>query len=150
MTKPRAMTKTEFTHWSRAVDAMRHSDFDMHAALVREGRLPEAWDEIWRLREYRDPARQRVTIRLDADVVRFFRAMGEGYQTRMNRVLRAFMHMRLAQMVEGPETAPEAIRFVRAEDAVAPPPAQPADDEPDIEAIRASIGEKLDRIRESR
>ena len=33
-------------------------------------------------------------LRLDADVLRFFRAFGAGYQTRINEVLKAFMHAR--------------------------------------------------------
>jgi uncharacterized protein (DUF4415 family) len=38
------------------------------------------------------PARpkERVTMRLDADMVHWFRGQGRGYQTRMNAVLRAF------------------------------------------------------------
>jgi uncharacterized protein (DUF4415 family) len=32
-----------------------------------------------------------VTIRVDPDVLNFFRAFGEGYQTWMNNVLRAYM-----------------------------------------------------------
>jgi len=35
-----------------------------------------------------------VSLRLDADVLRFFRAFGAGYQTRINEVLKAFMHAR--------------------------------------------------------
>ena len=31
-----------------------------------------------------------VSLRLDADVLRFFRGFGSGYQTRMNAVLRSF------------------------------------------------------------
>ncbi|MGE0418059.1 MAG: BrnA antitoxin family protein [Acetobacteraceae bacterium] len=37
-----------------------------------------------------------VSLRLDADVLRFFRAFGSGYQTRINEVLKAFMHARQA------------------------------------------------------
>jgi|GEM_PF-3431994 len=36
-----------------------------------------------------------VNIRLDADIVRFFRAGGAGYQTRINDVLKAFVHARI-------------------------------------------------------
>jgi hypothetical protein len=32
-----------------------------------------------------------VSIRLDSDVLEFFKAQGPGYQTRMNAVLRAYM-----------------------------------------------------------
>jgi uncharacterized protein (DUF4415 family) len=34
---------------------------------------------------------QQLTIRLDADIIAFFKAMGPTYQTRMNEVLRAHM-----------------------------------------------------------
>ena len=33
----------------------------------------------------------RVSVRIDDDVVKWFRAPGRGYQTRMNAVLRAYM-----------------------------------------------------------
>lgn len=35
-----------------------------------------------------------VSLRLDADVLRFFRGFGSGYQTRINEVLKAFMQAR--------------------------------------------------------
>jgi len=35
--------------------------------------------------------KQSVTIRLDADVLRFFNAEGPGYQTRINAVLRDYV-----------------------------------------------------------
>ena len=37
------------------------------------------------------PAKQTITIRLDADVLAWFRRRGRGYQTRINRVLRLFV-----------------------------------------------------------
>jgi uncharacterized protein (DUF4415 family) len=37
------------------------------------------------------PAKETITIRLDADVLSWFRRGGRGYQTRINRVLRLFM-----------------------------------------------------------
>jgi hypothetical protein len=72
--------------------------------------LPSAWDEIWEDDDRRDPKRTRVTIRLDADVVKFFKGLGEGYQTRINRVLRAYMHFRLAKLIEGPDTMDYVLR----------------------------------------
>ena len=35
--------------------------------------------------------KKAISIRLDEDVIEFFKAQGEGYQTRMNAVLRHFM-----------------------------------------------------------
>jgi uncharacterized protein (DUF4415 family) len=37
------------------------------------------------------PAKHQLTIRLDADVLDWLKANGRGYQTRINRILRAAM-----------------------------------------------------------
>jgi uncharacterized protein (DUF4415 family) len=37
------------------------------------------------------PSKKAISIRLDEDVVEFFRQTGSGYQTRINAVLRHFM-----------------------------------------------------------
>lgn len=63
--------------------------------------IPEITDEQWARRQpghYR-PVKQPVTIRLDADVVSWFKAeAGEApYQTEINRVLRRYMARRLAE-----------------------------------------------------
>ncbi len=47
--------------------------------------IPEIGDEF-----FEKPKKQSVTMRLDADVVRWFQEQGKGYQTRINAVLRAF------------------------------------------------------------
>jgi uncharacterized protein (DUF4415 family) len=36
------------------------------------------------------PAKTSISLRLDADVLEWFKRQGPGYQTRMNAVLRAF------------------------------------------------------------
>jgi uncharacterized protein (DUF4415 family) len=54
--------------------------------------VPEAadWSGAVRGRFYR-PVKRQVTLRLDADVLAFFRATEPHYQTAINRVLRAAM-----------------------------------------------------------
>ena len=37
------------------------------------------------------PLKKRVTLRLDADVLAWFKKQGHGYQTRINRALRGVM-----------------------------------------------------------
>ena len=37
------------------------------------------------------PRKESVTIRVDSDVLRWFKAQGRGYQTRINRLLRMYM-----------------------------------------------------------
>ena len=55
-----------------------------------------------------------VSLRLDADVLRFFRGFGAGYQTRINEVLKAFMQARV-----GSEPVSHAVVGARASRAAA-------------------------------
>lgn len=41
--------------------------------------------------DLRLPRKKAVTIRLDADVLDWFKRQGRGYQTRINKLLRAYM-----------------------------------------------------------
>ncbi len=54
--------------------------------------IPEL-DEAWFAKaELRMPVtKEQVTLRLDVDILRFFKAQGKGYQTRINSVLRAYV-----------------------------------------------------------
>jgi uncharacterized protein (DUF4415 family) len=47
---------------------------------AKRGRPPKPADE----------RKEQIALRLDADVLAWYRAMGTGWQTRMNAVLRAF------------------------------------------------------------
>ncbi len=57
--------------------------------------IPEVtdWSGAVRGGFYR-PVKQAVTIRLDADVIDWFRSQGDGYQTRMNQALREYVSQR--------------------------------------------------------
>jgi uncharacterized protein (DUF4415 family) len=57
-----------------------------------DGPLPEGWESSVEIGPP-EPA-QPVNIRLDAAVLRWFKASGPGYQTRINAVLRAFVRAR--------------------------------------------------------
>ncbi|MBS8226777.1 BrnA antitoxin family protein [Vannielia litorea] len=100
---PTKMTKTERQNFFYGVDALRMIEHDIHDRLWDLKSCPREWHDIWQEHDRRDPKRTRVTIALDADVVKFFKALGQGYQPRINRVLRAFMHMRLAKVIDGPD-----------------------------------------------
>lgn len=94
----KTLNKTQRVHDSFSRLAHRDIDRDFTHAPV-----PVEWHNIWAERDRRADKKKRVTISVDEDVLRFFRAMGAGYGPRMNRVLRAFMHDRLAGRVHGPE-----------------------------------------------
>ena len=51
---------------------------------------PGAWKNAVRGKWYR-PVKQAVSIRLDADVLAWLRAKGDGYQTKVNGLLRKQM-----------------------------------------------------------
>ncbi len=60
----------------------------------RIARLRAVADELRRSPEMAEmyrPIKRPVTLRLDADVIAWFKAQGRGYQTRINRALRAVM-----------------------------------------------------------
>jgi uncharacterized protein (DUF4415 family) len=52
-------------------------------------KLPPELASEWR--RYYKPLKQPVTLRLDADVLAWFKKQGRGYQTRINRALRTVM-----------------------------------------------------------
>jgi uncharacterized protein (DUF4415 family) len=59
-------------------------------ATAEPARAGWAADLVFDVRE----PKLAVSLRLDADVLRFFRGFGAGYQTRINEVLKAFMQAR--------------------------------------------------------
>ena len=78
--KPHAI-KSDLTR----VDRLREEDIDY-------GDVPELDDEVfaqplvpW------PPKKEPITIRVDADVLDWFKREGRGYQTRINQVLRRYM-----------------------------------------------------------
>lgn len=71
----------------RLKDLSMKSDEDIDFSDIPE--LDEEWFKNARL-VYPSERKQQITVRLDADLVEWFKAQGRGYQTRMNAVLRAY------------------------------------------------------------
>ncbi|MGD9582653.1 MAG: BrnA antitoxin family protein [Lysobacterales bacterium] len=74
------------TDWSRLTSSKKgqatdeHPEFDpahVIRGIVRRGLKPVSSKEL-------------ISLRIDQDVIEWFKAMGPGYQTRINSVLRAF------------------------------------------------------------
>ena len=81
-TSPRSETDFE------RLDAMEDDDIDFSD-------VPEVPPEMFAealVRKGLQPVQRKVqlTVRLDADVLSWFKAQGKGYQTRMNAILRAY------------------------------------------------------------
>lgn len=77
------------TYWAR-VDAM--SDEDIERAMRDDPDWKDLMDIDWSKAEIVIPQQKKaISIRLDEDIVDFFKASGKGYQTRINAVLRHFI-----------------------------------------------------------
>ena len=83
------------TDWAK-VDAMTEAELEASIAADPDDvhQTPDWSQAILGL----PPRKEHINIRIDADVLAWFRRTGRGYQTRMNNVLRAFVasrrHMR--------------------------------------------------------
>ncbi len=67
----------------------------LDAAPVDYSDIPPLGDEFFaKAAAAWPPAKHQLTIRLDADVLDWLKANGRGYQTRINRILRAAMESR--------------------------------------------------------
>ena len=70
----------------------RMTDTDLHAAVVYDPDVRPTDEAFWNDAHVVMPKRKEaVTIRLDADLLAWLRRE-RGYQTRINAVLRAYMH----------------------------------------------------------
>jgi uncharacterized DUF497 family protein len=77
------------TDWA-AVDAL--TDEQIEAAIANDPDCEEFKDLDWREAALIiPPKKQAISIRVDQDVLDFFKAEGTGYQRRMNAVLRSYM-----------------------------------------------------------
>jgi uncharacterized protein (DUF4415 family) len=76
------------TDWKR-VKAMKDKD------IVIDEDAPEPTAEQWAKAIITDrrPPKKNITLRLDPDIIDWFKARGKGYQTRMNSVLRAYIKL---------------------------------------------------------
>ena len=64
------------------------------SASLRED-IPDAWHTLEQDVDVQEP-KEKVTLYLDKSVARFYRAMGKGYQERINRLLATWAQMKIA------------------------------------------------------
>jgi len=78
MKKPRNQRLKEIEH-------IRDKDIDYSD-------IPELDDSFWENAKIEYPENKKpVTLRLDKDVLEWFKSTGKGYQTRINAILRAYV-----------------------------------------------------------
>ncbi|MGZ4731548.1 MAG: BrnA antitoxin family protein [Terriglobales bacterium] len=73
------------TDWKR-IDSLRHEDID-YSDIPKLGPDFFARAILW------PGPKKQITLRLDPDVLAFFRKRGKGYQTSINAVLRKYVEV---------------------------------------------------------
>jgi uncharacterized protein (DUF4415 family) len=76
------------TDWAR-VDAMSEEELEATIAADPDDPAiePSYWDNV---RPVWPRRKEQVTVRLDADMLEWFRKQGRGYQSRINAILRGY------------------------------------------------------------
>jgi uncharacterized protein (DUF4415 family) len=77
------MKKKSRTDWAR-VDAIKDEDIDY-------SEIPELDENFFNEAVIWPGTKHQITLRLDPDVLEFFKKQGKGYQSTINAVLRKYM-----------------------------------------------------------
>jgi uncharacterized protein (DUF4415 family) len=83
MKNGKSIKRQSRTDWRR-IDSMRDEDIDFSD-------IPEQGPEFFVNAIIWPGPKRQITLRLDPDVLKFFRKHGRGYQTTINAVLRKYM-----------------------------------------------------------
>ena len=76
--------------------------------------VPDAWHLIEMDVDVAEP-KTKVTLYLDQPVARLFRAMGAGYQARINRILATWAQMKMVELKAAETSIIDALQMTRAE-----------------------------------
>lgn len=77
------MKNESTTDWKR-LEGLKDDDIDT-------SEIEELNNDFFLNAELSVPKKQPVTLRLDSDVLIWFKSQGQGYQTRINKLLRRYM-----------------------------------------------------------
>jgi uncharacterized protein (DUF4415 family) len=95
----RKRSKTEERSFARMLADLESQEADFERFKRTQRLVPPGWHSVERRAEIK-PKKTKLTVTLDADMVAWFRALGRGYQPRMNAILRAYMHAVISKEIE--------------------------------------------------
>ncbi|QIE45562.1 BrnA antitoxin family protein [Pseudohalocynthiibacter aestuariivivens] len=93
------MTKTERIAREGLMKNLIQLMRDDWIPLRIETEIPDAWHTLEADVDVTEP-KEKVTLYLDRSVARYYRAMGQGYQARINRLLATWAQMHIAREVK--------------------------------------------------
>ena len=87
------MTKPAYTQadWDAVSDNPELTAADFARAVPFDQAFPDLAKSIKRRGQQRAPTKQSITIRLSPDVLAYFRATGDGWQSRIDRALKEWV-----------------------------------------------------------
>lgn len=90
-------TKTERLARERLLKNLRAMDDEGTFDWYVKKEVPHAWATLEDDVDVSEP-KVKVTLRLDESVAKFYRAMGSGYQARINRILATYAQLKIARV----------------------------------------------------
>ena len=108
--KPTVSKKSIISDLSR-IDLIKNAEIDYSDIPALDKSFFKKATAAW------PPAKQQLTIRLDSDLLNWLKASGRGYQTRINRILRAAMESQSSRPLR---TKPAAKKDTRARRSLEP------------------------------
>lgn len=97
--RTRPLTKTQRIARERLAELSWRAQMEDDVTVALRDEVPDAWH---RLEADLDVVEKKVqiTLRLDESVAKFYRAMGQGYQARISRILETYAQMKIAGALE--------------------------------------------------
>ncbi len=98
----RKRSKTEEQSFDRMLGTLGEQLVEIDRLKRSFELIPPGWHRVAREAPV-TPPKTKVSLKLDDDMVAWFRGLGRGWQPRMNAVLRAYMHAVISKAVKGAE-----------------------------------------------
>lgn len=83
----------------KLIQSLQYLQRDYAVGPAVRDEVPEAWHTLELDLDVEEP-KEKITLYLDQSVARMFRAMGKGYQARINWLLRTWVQMKIAGELE--------------------------------------------------
>jgi uncharacterized protein (DUF4415 family) len=113
--RPKRPTKTQRDALDELQRVVWWLDRQEHLDTYIRTQVPDAWHRLCFDHETFEK-KEKVTLYLDRSVARAFRAMGLGYQARINALLRSWLAMKAAGFIETEKAIWERFRELGVED----------------------------------
>lgn len=95
-----ALTKTQRIARERLSEILWKSQIDDEVSVALRDEVPDAWHRLEADLDVHEK-KVKITLRLEDSVAKFYRAMGHGYQARINRILETWAQMKIAGALGG-------------------------------------------------